>query len=1050
MDRQIKEEDPRESPPLTLLDPSRIQNPLGDVPHLQTPPASQQTAFVMPEQPRMPPQPPAMWQRTPTMSPANVFPAGSGTPGSQRSSTGTPNQQMGGPQQQQQQPFFHESPAHSQSTPRTPQSAGGLPGSAQGTPQSGGSQAPPPSGQLQYDYQAVQMQQQQQAQAMAQAQQFAAGTQQMHEIRDSPYRGHPQMMGMHPPPPQQHIHPGPPVYPPGYPPAQWQIYARQQQAQHQQRVVQRVPVPYPQGAYPAGMAPGPMTPVYPPQPSPATRTTPGSGGPPTGPPGTPQRPQYPPGANPQAQFAYPPPQQITPTAGAPVPGFPGTPAFNSPAPHQIYRPGPPTGPPGMRPQYISPQQQPTPGTPHRFAPQTPSAATASPHFAPAPGQLGPDLRSPTLMSPTQQQVMQQAQAVSQQHTPVLPRVLHNEMGVAPHGMRPLTLPPPQQPSTQPPQGTPQPPLSAGGPQFFPRPGPPPQMHHDPNTFPMPAMNPDPELFLAGFHIQVFDVEKLIDDRLDKDNLEFMVKYHGGEIEFDMNKYTAANAAQTTHVLVDSYRNPNARNAHQMAKRFISMHWLTDVLERQKVDLPWKLAHLPGPFDGFRPYMCKLFSLSGFDESERQTIGFMADAMGAKISPFLSKMSDLLIAKCDSEKVQKAREWRVPVVNYQWMADTYVCPTPHAQERPNVENPRYQLGQPCSEVNTNPAIIEMAGGDFANMMRCWKQAMIISEQMYEKARQTRESVLQDKYHYPAKRLVLLDENGAPVCEDFPPTDDQIEANRIAMIEHEIAYAKEKAENEEKAKVIVPRELTGCGMTKQANDPEKHGLARPQEKVFGWFGDGFDEPTLEGLRRKMVFLGGVVVDSIQKATHVILSSGRRSTVLLECIIRGKNIVQPEWILYSYRYKRWLDTLQHFLNDEKLEAELSYSCRRSVLRARHRRVFEDIEFYVTRFVEPSQQEIVRLIELAGGIVHQEKPEPSYLAKCIESEQPFIIVSCEVDARFLSYLAESRLPIYNVDLVLFALLRQHIEPLPQYRIPMPIIMKTPVFRQPPPYQQC
>ncbi|EFP04788.1 hypothetical protein CRE_29959 [Caenorhabditis remanei] len=123
------------------------------------------------------------------------------------------------------------------------------------------------------------------------------------------------------------------------------------------------------------------------------------------------------------------------------------------------------------------------------------------------------------------------------------------------------------------------------------------------------------------------------------------------------------------------------------------------------------------------------------------------------------------------------------------------------------------------------------------------------------------------------------------------------------------------------------------------------------------------------------------------------------------------------------------------------------RSVLRARNKLVFEDIEFHVTRFVEPSQKELVRLIELAGGKVHSEKPDPKYLAQCIESEQPYIIISCENDARFLSYLAEAKLPIYNVDLVLFAMLRQVIEPLPQYRIPIPIVVKSHVFRQPPPY---
>lgn len=230
-------------------------------------------------------------------------------------------------------------------------------------------------------------------------------------------------------------------------------------------------------------------------------------------------------------------------------------------------------------------------------------------------------------------------------------------------------------------------------------------------------------------------------------------------------------------------------------------------------------------------------------------------------------------------------------------------------------------------------------------------------------------------------------------------------------------------------------------------EFYRVREPQARVSAWFGEGIDDEALTILKKKLEFLGGECVEKIRDATHVILISGRRSLVLLESIIRGKNIMDPEWIVDSYKQKMWLDTLDYFLHDKELEKEFAYNCKRSVLRARNKPVFEDIEFHVTRFVEPNQNDLVRLIELGGGNVHSEKPDPKYLAKCVETEQPFIIISCENDARFLSYLAGSKLPIYNVDLVLFAMLRQQIEPLPQYRIPIPIVVKTPVFRQPPPY---
>ena len=195
----------------------------------------------------------------------------------------------------------------------------------------------------------------------------------------------------------------------------------------------------------------------------------------------------------------------------------------------------------------------------------------------------------------------------------------------PLGMRPVALP--SQPLSQP-QVTPQqplsssshPPQSAGANQFVYRQGIPNQMHHDPTAFPM-QMNADPELFLSGFHFQCFDSEKLFEDRLDRKTLEFMIRvrqihdmnqliqlkfqFHGGEIEFDNTRFLD-NVHLVSHVLIDSCRNPHVRQSLEHRKRIISMQWVVDVIQREKADIPWKLAHLPAPFnDNFRPYLGKV-------------------------------------------------------------------------------------------------------------------------------------------------------------------------------------------------------------------------------------------------------------------------------------------------------------------------------------------------------------------------------------------------------------------------------------------------------------
>lgn len=42
------------------------------------------------------------------------------------------------------------------------------------------------------------------------------------------------------------------------------------------------------------------------------------------------------------------------------------------------------------------------------------------------------------------------------------------------------------------------------------------------------------------------------------------------------------------------------------KRIVSIQWIIDVMERERVELPWRIAHLPPPFnENFRPYLGKV-------------------------------------------------------------------------------------------------------------------------------------------------------------------------------------------------------------------------------------------------------------------------------------------------------------------------------------------------------------------------------------------------------------------------------------------------------------
>ncbi|VDM70409.1 unnamed protein product [Strongylus vulgaris] len=156
----------------------------------------------------------------------------------------------------------------------------------------------------------------------------------------------------------------------------------------------------------------------------------------------------------------------------------------------------------------------------------------------------------------------------------------------------------------------------------------------------------------------------------------------------------------------------------------------------------------------------LVSFSGFDESERAAMKFMVETMGAKFTPYLSRLNNLLIAKSVGvEKVEKAREWDIPIVNYQWLADSY------AGQRVEIDNPRYQVGQPCEGVSPGPYALEMINDQFKQLLLAWKMPIIVSPEQWRRSFDTKQAVENDEGVFPNKKLR---------AQSAPPSEAEIAA------------------------------------------------------------------------------------------------------------------------------------------------------------------------------------------------------------------------------------------------------------------------------------
>ncbi|KAK5977138.1 BRCT domain-containing protein, partial [Trichostrongylus colubriformis] len=121
-------------------------------------------------------------------------------------------------------------------------------------------------------------------------------------------------------------------------------------------------------------------------------------------------------------------------------------------------------------------------------------------------------------------------------------------------------------------------------------------------------------------------------------------------------------------------------------------------------------------------------------------------MGARFTPYLSRHNSLLIAKTGGVgKVEKAREWDIPVVNYQWLADNY------AGQRVEAGCQKYQLGQPCEGVSPGPYILEMINDQFKQLLFAWKMPIIVTPEQWRHSFDTKQAVENDEGVFPNKKL-----------------------------------------------------------------------------------------------------------------------------------------------------------------------------------------------------------------------------------------------------------------------------------------------------------
>ncbi|GFN96195.1 pax-interacting protein 1 [Plakobranchus ocellatus] len=177
----------------------------------------------------------------------------------------------------------------------------------------------------------------------------------------------------------------------------------------------------------------------------------------------------------------------------------------------------------------------------------------------------------------------------------------------------------------------------------------------------PKENVHPELCLLGCVFCIVDYQNTLKNG-EVSVWKKVIEQYGGQLE-------ASYCHRVTHVLCANQKSEVFKMALKEGKRVVSAFWLNDCLMQKKMVPPWQALHLPLSFNSEKPGFNQRISVTNFDGEERMRLKQMIHAIGAKYTGYMTHHNSALICKkSGGMKFEKAKEWRIAVVNVQWLSD----------------------------------------------------------------------------------------------------------------------------------------------------------------------------------------------------------------------------------------------------------------------------------------------------------------------------------------------------------------------------------------------
>lgn len=217
-------------------------------------------------------------------------------------------------------------------------------------------------------------------------------------------------------------------------------------------------------------------------------------------------------------------------------------------------------------------------------------------------------------------------------------------------------------------------------------------------------------------------------------------------------------SRCTHLLCESQVSNTYVQALREGKRCVTAHWLNTVLKKKKMVPPHRTLHLPFNFPpGAKPCSQHIISVTGFVESDRDDLKLMAYLTGARYTGYLCRSNTVLICKEPSGlKYEKAKEWRIPCVNAQWLCDILLGNFESLRQIQHSRYSQFNLPEPLAP---NPLYVH-------NLLSAWRVPVKISPEALASLRLQQKQKQTDASLQPPNKKPKLEELPTPT-KKLPP-------------------------------------------------------------------------------------------------------------------------------------------------------------------------------------------------------------------------------------------------------------------------------------------